>query len=754
MIRWPRSGSWALGAAALLAGTAPAAAQEADPVRPEVIDLDFEGARSFTREELSAAISSQATRCREILYAPACWTGIGGLERAYLEPGALEADALRLKIYYFERGYREATVAADTTLEADGVEVTFRIEEGPPVRVQDVAIEGAPEALRVPELPVRTGDPFDVVAYEATRDTLLSLLRNNGWARAQVLLSYQIARETPYAATVSYEVLPGAQARIASIEVEGLEEATPGLVRRMLTFDEGELYDRSALLQSQRNLYGLQIFRHANVEAELEAEPDTLVPIRIRVAEGDMRRVRVGGGLNNIECGNIEGRWTSRNFLGEGRRFTVTGRLGNLLIDQCGFLVDDEYTSYDNLTGLLSFDFNQPWFFGPRNNIGAGLFAERRNVPEVFVRSAVGGYVSVGRSLGGNAAISLAYRPELTELKTPGDLFFCVSFVGCTFEEVRALQEPHLLSPVTLSVSVDRTDALFSPSEGYVVRADLEHAGSYTLSDFAYSRLLAEVSTYLGEAGGVVLASRLRGGVGWAHGGDVGSDRLGLNPQKRFFAGGPNSVRGFDQYRLGPSVLGIDAVPTLVDSATVGDPAVFWPGCTAAAINDGSCDASVLAAAAPGEFYLRPVGGEVLLEGNLELRFPLPAFQGKLRGAAFLDAGQVWRTRDDVSLPDIVFSPGIGVRYYSPVGPIRIDAAFDPRGTETLQVLTTRVAECLDEEGLSCHKQQGPTRAVLTNPDDVSVLTRAVAYTPRGEIDSIGAFLRRINLQFSIGQAF
>ncbi|MEJ2502617.1 MAG: POTRA domain-containing protein, partial [Gemmatimonadota bacterium] len=445
MIRWPGLGAWAVAIAAGIAGAGPAGAQDTEPVRPEITRLRFPGAESFAREELAAAISSRPTQCREILYTPACWAGIGGLERAYLEPGALEADALRLKIYYFERGYREAVVTPDTALDEDGVAVTFRIEEGPPVRVTDVAIRGAPAGLRVPELPVREGDPFDVVAYEATRDTLHSLLRNNGWARGQVLLSYRIDRDRPYAATVQYDLLPGTQARVGAIEVEGVDETTPELVRRMLTFDEGDLYDRSALLQSQRNLYGLQVFRHANVEAALESEPDTLVPIRIRVAEGNMRRVRLGGGLNNIECGNIEGRWTSRNFMGAGRRFTVTGRLGNLLIGQCGFLVDDEYSSYDRLTGLFSVDFNQPWFFGPRNNIGTGLFAERRNVPEVFVRSAVGGYLSVGRNVGGNAIVSLGYRPELTELQThQGDLFFCVNFVGCTYEDVRVLQEPHL----------------------------------------------------------------------------------------------------------------------------------------------------------------------------------------------------------------------------------------------------------------------------------------------------------------------
>ena len=423
--------------------------------------------------------------------------------------------------------------------------------------------------------------------------------------------------EAPPASFFDFE--PPEDAQLVNPEDLGAEEASPRLIRRMLTFEEGDLYDRSALLRSQRNLYGLQIFRHANVNAELAAVPDSLVPIRIQVAEGDMRRARIAAGANNLECGNLEGRWTSRNFLGDGRRVTVTGRLGNLLIENCGFLVDDEYTSYTGLTGLLSVDFNQPWFFGVRNNIGFGLFTERRNVPEVFVRSAVGGYVSVGRSLGNNTVISLSYRPELTELRTEGDLFFCVNFVGCTFEELRILQRPNWLSPVALSFNVDRTDALFTPSSGFTVRADLEHAGGYTLSDFAYTRIQAEGSTYVGRPEGVVLATRLRGGVGWAHEGD-GSATLGLNPQKRFFAGGPHSVRGFDQYRLGPTVLGIDAVPALADTQRVGERGEVTrhgAGCTAGEINAGTCDVRSLAENAPRLFDRRPVGGEVLLEGNV-----------------------------------------------------------------------------------------------------------------------------------------
>jgi len=327
---------------ASLAVVAPGVAQ-----RPEVVAVRFEGAAPFTHVELASAIVTAETRC--II----CLVGFGR-EEAYLEPRALEADAFRLKVYYYERGFREAEVGADTAAAGKGVEVIFRIRPGRPVRVQAVELEGAPASLSRRDLPTSAGAPFDVVAYEATRDTLLARLRNSGFARSQVLIGYTIDRADPYSAILRYDLVPGPRMRFGSITVEGNEEASLDLIHRMLVFQEGDRYDRSALLRSQRNLYGLQIFRHAVVEVDLDADSDSLVPVRVRVAEGDMRRVRAGAGANNVECGNIEGRWTSRNFMGNGRRFSVTGRLGNLFVENCGLLVDDQYASYDNLTGVFN----------------------------------------------------------------------------------------------------------------------------------------------------------------------------------------------------------------------------------------------------------------------------------------------------------------------------------------------------------------------------------------------------------------
>ncbi len=733
---------WLVAVALSLAWAAPAVGQ-----RSEVVELRFRGNDAFGRSDLANAIVTEPPSCRLPIL---CAVGIGQ-EYSELDPQTMEADAYRLKVYYFERGYREAQVTTDTVAVDSGkVEVTFRIQEGRPVRVSAVAIEGLPADLTRRSLPLRAGQPFDVVQYEATRDTLQNRLWNSGWAHAQVLVGYTIQRDEPYRAAVRYTVYPGTRARFGAIRVEGTEEVEPEVVHRMLTFEEGSRYNRRALLQSQRNLYGLQLFRYANVEANTDAQPDSVVPVTVQVAEGNTHKVRLGGGANNLECATVEGQWTSRNFLGQGRRLTVQTRVGNLFIDQCGWLVNDAYTSYTHLTGLASIDFTQPWFFGPRNSIGVGLFAERRNVPDVFVRSALGGYLSLSRSLGRGASLTLAYRPELTDLLTDNELFFCVNFVACTFEAIGDLQKPHWLSPITLSFTMDRTDALFTPSEGFIVRLDLEHAASYTGSDFAYTRLLGESSQYFGSEDGVVVATRIRGGVGIPHG-DGTSQSLGLNPQKRFFAGGANSVRGFQQFRLGPTLLGIDAVPNLVDGDIDSTAVVEGAGCTMAEVNGGTCDASALP---DSRFDRRPTGGQVLLEGNVELRFPLPIGSGRLRGALFVDAGQVWATRADFDLGDIVATPGFGFRYQSPIGPIRLDLALNTQGPQRLTVLTTGVETCLKGESGCQPVLYSDNRDMLKNTSNVVRLPAVYYGSGLNQVNTLGDFLKQIQIHFSIGQAF
>lgn len=725
---------------------APAGAQPLEPDSLEVKEVRFVGAHTFPDALLRAAIETRASGCSSPVLFAVCWLGLAR-DRRYVDDGVLRQDSVRLTLFYWERGYREAVVDPDTVFEGGRAVVVFNIDEGLPVRLVSFEIVGAdevlpPNALR--NLPLRPGEPFSLIDYDATRDTLIGRLMNRGYARAEVLRSADIRTDSIREATVLYEVYPGTLARFGEIEVRGAEKVSPSVIRRMLTIAPGDLYRRNELLRSQRNLFGLDILRHAQITAVLDHEPDSIVPVVVQVNEGDTHRVRVGAGISTAECANAEARWTSRNFFGGARRLELRGNVANVLAEELGAFPcwDTGDGTYSKIAGALSADFVQPWFYSPLNTFNAGLFLERRSLPEVFVRTALGGYVSISRRLDSRSTLTLAYRPELTKLNAAQDLFFCVSLVACADRDIQVLREPHWLAPVALTFARDESNALFAPTHGYILRLDVEHAARITGSDFAYSRFAAEWSGYWEIADDIVLAGRLR--PAWARATSEPGAGLGLHPQRRFFSGGPASVRGYAQNRLGPKVVTVDASRFLALPDSLGG-----AGCSAARINDGTCDAGRLDQVRfPGAFEPRPTGGAAVFEGSAELRFPLVGT--RLRGAAFLDFGQAWSRVEDFGSGGLIWTPGFGVRYFTPIGPIRVDLGYNPGRAESVRVITTEVCE-QTESGCVPITGDGPLDpSRLRNTSTLRLLDRAILWdpNPRDEI------LRRFQLHLSIGQAF
>jgi outer membrane protein insertion porin family len=275
----------------------------------------------------------------------------------------------------------------------------------------------------------------------------------------------------------------------------------------------------------------------------------------------------------------------------------------------------------------------------------------------------------------------------------------------------------------------DRSDSRFEPREGYILHLEAEYGDLVTGSDFGFVRVIGELRAYEELAPGLVLASRIR--PGWAHSIREPADDLapqlrgglGLHPQKRFFAGGPNSVRGFAQHRLGPKILWVDAERLVADTADGG------AGCALDEIHAGTCDPHP---AAERAFDPRPIGGAGLLEGSLELRFPVTP--ERLRGAAFLDFGHIWTEDAKPTLANLAWTPGAGLRYISPIGPVRVDVGYNTSGGEWLDVITTGLER--DEDGTLV-----PTAELLR-------LQRQYDWRPRGSV------LDRLQLHISIGQAF
>ncbi len=723
--------------------------------RPEVTSLSFDGNQRFSDEVLAAAIITRQTECRTLVLYPFCWAGAEfAHDRRYLNPRTLQDDFVRMHLFYQQRGYRDIRVDTLVTRQDDlSVGILFRVDEGEPYRVTSLAIRGVTgveDSSLEENLPISEGDPLDLVVLDVARDTLTQRLQNQGYAHAEILRNVFIpsgARE----AEVEFDVYTGPLTRFGPIDVVGNEQIEDQVVLRMLQFGEGGLYRRELLFDAQRNIYNLEIFLNASVSENLENEPDSIVPLQVRVNEANSHLVRAGGGWNTEECLNAETSWSSRNFFGGARQLVLRGRLSNLLT---GHLEDSVCSGagsgvYGDLDWVLSADFNQPFVFSPQNSFAASIYAERQSLQNVFVREALGINLSFTRSLGRLTPLTFSFRPQLARLDA-AEVFFCTSFFVCDPRDIDLLQASNLLSAVGVTVSRDRTNRVISPTGGYRGLIDLESAAGWTGSDFTYDRVVAEVAGFYGVQDDVVLAGRIRGG--WLRAGVfqellVASGAAGrriAHPEKRFYAGGSNSVRGYAQNQLGPQVVSLGLDRLLLPQGEA-EEAV----CTPEQITTLTCSAAQLP---ERHFFFRPTGGTRLVEGNLELRLPL--WGDILGGAAFMDYGWIWDGNSSLEPSDMVFTPGVGLRYTTPIGPVRIDLAYRGNPARNYAVVTSQVRSydpTRDSPGDRIGAG-GPEDQVLdwVRIEDLAVLEPQVRFGGgRG-----ASWWNGLQLHFSIGQAF
>jgi len=715
--------------------------------RTEVSEVAFQGNQSFPDDSLSRAIVTRETECRSVVFTPFCWAGADfAVQRFYLPERDVPLDRLRLEAWYYQRGFREISVDTLTSLGEEGrATVSFIIDEGEPViatRVDFEGGEGINEDGLLEGLPLQPGERLSILALDATRDTLERRLANRGYGRVNVLRRHLIPAVEPHTALVTFDIDTGSRVRYGPIMVSGNSELSEATVLNTLQFSTGDLYSRDAVQQGQGRLFGLDIIRSASVTSDFQSDPDSVIPITVNVVEGDAYRVRYGGGWTTAECFGVEAQWAARNFVGGGRLLQIRGRVANVLTPQFQNVLCPQggTEEFGELTGTLSLDFAQPWIFSTRNSFSTALFIERQSLPDVFIREAVGVELALTRLIGPQTSFTLSYRPELSRLDA-AEVLFCTNLLVCSPEDVSILQDANWLAPIGFSFTRNLANNILNPNRGYSVVLEVEHASQWTGSNFRYDRAIAEGTLYSGLGRSGVFAARIRGG--WVGAGAFEALLLTpgtfdlVHPQKRFYAGGANSVRGFAQGRLGPRVLTIDPVRLL-------EPGTAGAGCNPSQLMDLSCDPASIK---EGRFVPRPTGGTRVLEGNLELRFPIGL---NLEGVMFTDVGQVWGGRDEVDLSKLAITPGVGVRYLSPVGPIRIDLGYRFREGEPLAVVTSQ----LEVFNPNVHEESERIRIDGNVIPYVRTNELAALKTSRlfGEASPLS--LQRFQLHISIGQAF
>jgi outer membrane protein insertion porin family/translocation and assembly module TamA len=708
---------------------------------PEVRRLVLRGVAHVDRIDLERSIATRASSCRNLFVQIFCFFTRSPtfIDKHHLHRDEFKRDVLRIRVYYYKRGYRNVEVDTSVTRDGPGVRVTFDIKENDPTIIRRIAIEYdstlISERQRNKLTLLRAKDPLNLVMLDSMRVLFQNELWDRGYGDAVVDTVVRVD-EAANLADVELHSTLNRRTTVGDIVITGTELIDQQTILNSISLRTGNLFRFSDVLESQRNLYESNLFRQATIV--VAPQRDSVKRIQIAVVESPLHEVHVGSGLTNVDFAQFDGRYTAYNLFGGARRLDISGAMGNMLAatltgrsvfrDIKADVPDTNFAPYLQPTWSASIDFKQPAFLHrPPNAAGFGVFAHRQSSPGVFIDHGYGGQATLTRIVSPRAPASLNYRFEINRVEA-SDVYFCVNYGVCDTLTIGSLRSHQSLSPLSLSGFIDRSDVPFSPTKGYVARLDLEHASSVTQSDYRYNRAFFDGAVYAHRPGTkIVYSGHLRMGFVRALAGGRGDIGV-LHPRKRFYAGGAQSVRGYTENQLGPRILTIAPEKLIKGTTIAGAPC----DTTSDAVRLCNPNSGTLG---DGDFIPQPLGGTSLLEGSVELRVPLPIYQDRFVAAGFLDAAVVGAGSIQ-SLGDLrnitrgtgAVTPGIGIRYESPVGPIRFDMGVNPKVSERLAVVTSVV------EG-------GKRRIVPLNTTRI--------YSPGGR-----TLLDRLTFHFSIGQAY
>lgn len=692
----------------------------------EVRSVEIVGAGRIDDRLLASAVSTRETRCRSPLLFLACWLGVeGAVQRAYLDDAELRRDEERLASLHAAWGYPAATAAALVTrLPRGGVDVRFLVQPGEPLVIRSLDVRGLEAAaprLRTPALPLVPGERFALADLQTAQRVLAGRLAAEGYAFAQVGLESRLPSEGG-AVDLVLRVEPGPLAEFGTVTIEAERPLSVGDVRERLSFAPGDRFSPAQMERTIERLYRVPAVERVHIQPGPGADGEGSVDTEIFVTAAEPRGLQLEGAVSSYAC--IEGvvGWADRYFMDGPRVLALSAGASNLFAEPlrrfpCTGAGEDEFAQPDF---FLRGDFSQP--LGPDTWLHLGGGFSRESSPRAYIRRGVLGRISIVHEMQRGTDLTTSYSPERRDDPAAAPIY-CAVYAVCSGERLAGLTGTSTLAPLEVALSfgpprarrIDPGSTLVSewtypPLPGWALggRVAVAAAAGVTGSEFAFSRLLVEGSftRYPGRL--FQLAGRVRGA--WLRG--TGP----LPPQVRLFGGGPVGVRGVEPNLLGPRVL-------TVNRARVGE-----LGCMA--VTEG-CEGI---AVDPSIVRSRPLGGETLVEASLEGRVWAASY---LQLAVFGDFGVVRPGAVDFAPggraeTERVYTPGVGLLAITPVGPLRLDLAYDPSPARRYALLTR------DEQGVD------------------QVYLGEVLFDPYGfgEPDRWQELRRRVQIQLSMQQPF
>ena len=653
-----------------------ACAQGAPDLRTfEIHRITFAGNESIGDGDLKEAVNSRETPggFSQFLYRT-FGEKLGG-KPEYFDENTFLDDAKRLEVFYHDRGF--FTVAASGAITSDtarrSVDLSFDIREGQRSGIEKVNYYGL--AAMTPELredlfkePLVSEHMYyekPKVDGEITR--IVDFLVNHGYptARYDYEASFAERRASTNGFRLNYTFILGREFRFGDVAVHvdpPRADLTEHLVVRELDFAVGETYSREKMTSSSRNLNRLGLFESARVEHPpiSDTMSSGVVPVEVIVTPRARHEISpelsVSDENNAFNLATGLG-YTNRNFLGDARILNTHARVRTQSIQEWNFheVFGGKGFRDPSVVGAaeLQIQLLQPYFFARTlsGSITSTISAEKQRpyILSIF-RNKLG--------LSNRFALYTYGVMEWTLERVRPEILAELDTISA---QLRQEDQPQFNSILTLTMQRDKTNDIFSPTDGFFNSITLEESGilpkmipglvsGLPFTQYYKAVLFGRWYQDLSRTRYDIMA--LKAKVGYQD--KYGASRyepVNIPLNRRFFGGGSGSVRGWKARDLG----------MMPDS-------------------------------------LLQYGGNFILEGNMEFR--VNYFRGfgrflgirldNIWGVYFLDIGNVWGDVKDFKLWEIAAAAGIGIRYETFFGPFRVDYGFrlyDPKEAGGKQVI-------------------------------------------------------------------
>ncbi len=604
---------------------------------------------------------------------------------AFLAPGIynqrlVEASESSIRDMLVANGYRHARVRTEVLEnyngKAEDILVKFHIQEGSLAVIREFQLEGntslTTEYLLENAIDYTEGQPYSEYNIVSDRNNVLAHYYNEGFPEAQFeATAEEIGADKM---RVTYRITEGRQIKIEDVLIDGYQHTRRNVISREVRLTPGGPLRQRDLLESQRQLYNLGIFSRVQIAPQNPDGTETAKTMVVLVEEAKRYTMAYGGGFEIQRLGSSTDPTGSEFRLSPRALFEIAkanfaGRAHTLALK----------TRASSLQGRALLSYSAPKILG-RDDLSlllTGLADKTRDV-RTFTSQRYEYSVQL------NQQVQLDRQVQL-----PGSRFFDKSTFLYRYAYRRVLVDPDSLKvsqqeiplfsqPTKISLfgitwirDQRRTDPT-DPDRGSFINADASVAAERLGSSASFARFFLQHSSYHRIGRRLIFARSARLGLQEPLG-DTTLDDIPL--PERFFAGGGNSLRGFGLNQAGPRH----------------------------SLTTGTMEATGF-----------PVGGLAMLVFNQELRFPIPRLPyvgDKLGGALFYDAGNVFKRADkitfrlrptaaDIQSGDLAFfshTIGVGFRYATPVGPVRLDIGYllnppefrvqPPMGVETRQRL-------------------------------------------------------------------